>query len=155
MLLCLMKMIKEELYQLCLNYADDCILAAQQAINDAIESANDDTKSSAGDKYETGREMMQQEIDRNRKQLDEAVKMRNTLLSVDLKKSSEIAQLGSIVITNLGKFYISISCGQLPVGGDIYFAVSAISPIGVKLIGQKKGYEFDFNGKKLKVLEVY
>ncbi len=145
---------KEELHQQCLNYADDCIQAAQQAINDAIESATDDTKSSAGDKYETGREMMQQEIDRNRKQLDEAVKMRNILLSIDLKNNSETAQLGSIVITNLGKFYISISRGQLAVRDDIYFAVSAISPIGVKLIGQKKGYEFDFNGKTFKILDI-
>lgn len=149
-----MKMMKEELHQQCLNYADDCIQAAQQAINDAIESATDDTKSSAGDKYETGREMMQQEIDRNRKQLDEAVKMRNILLSIDLKNNSETAQLGSIVITNLGKFYISISRGQLAVRDDIYFAVSAISPIGVKLIGQKKGYEFDFNGKTFKILDI-
>lgn len=149
-----MKMMKEELHQQCLNYADDCIQAAQQAINDAMESANDDTKSSAGDKYETGREMMQQEIDRNRKQLDEAVKMRNILLSIDLKNNSETAQLGSIVITNLGKFYISISRGQLAVRDDIYFAVSAISPIGVKLIGQKKGYEFDFNGKTFKILDI-
>ena len=57
--------IKQELYKQCKNYVSNCIDTAQKAIDDAVESANDDTKSSAGDKYETGREMMQQEIDRN------------------------------------------------------------------------------------------
>ena len=71
-----MNRIKEELFKHCLNYVEECINTAQLAIEDARSSANDDTKSSAGDKFETGREMMQQEIDRNRKQLEEAKKMR-------------------------------------------------------------------------------
>ncbi len=137
-----------------MHYAEDCIQASRQAINDAIESANDDTKSSAGDKYETGREMMQQEIDRNRKQLDEAVKMKNLLLSIDQNQVSDTVQNGSLVITNLGKFYISISRGQLVADGNNYFAVSAVSPIGAKLIRQKKGYEFNFNGKIFKIEDV-
>ena len=149
-----MKRIKEELYKQCMHYAEDCIQASRQAINDAIESANDDTKSSAGDKYETGREMMQQEIDRNRKQLDEAVKMKNLLLSIDQNQVSDTVQNGSLVITNLGKFYISISRGQLVADGNNYFAVSAVSPIGAKLIRQKRGDEFNFNGKIFKIEDV-
>ncbi len=66
--------IKEELFKHCLHYVEECINTAQLAIEDARSSANDDTKSSAGDKFETGREMIQQEIDRNRKQLEEAKK---------------------------------------------------------------------------------
>lgn len=146
--------IKEDLYQQCIQYVEDYILAAKQAIEDATESANDDTKSSAGDKYETGREMMQQEIDRNRKQLDEATRMKNILLAIDPKQVSDTVQNGSLVITNMGKFYISISRGQLFADGNNYFAVSAISPIGAKLIRQKKGYEFNFNGKIFKIEDI-
>jgi len=149
-----MNRIKEDLYQQCLEYVENSILAAKQAIDDAIESANDDTKSSAGDKYETGREMMQQEIDRNQKQLDEAVRMKNILLSIDRKQISETVQNGSLVITNLGKFYISISRGQLFADGNNYFAVSAVSPIGARLVRQKKGYEFNFNGKIFKIEDI-
>ncbi|MFA5245116.1 MAG: 3-oxoacyl-ACP synthase [Pedobacter sp.] len=150
-----MNRIKEDLYQQCIQYVEDYILAAKQAIDDATESANDDTKSSAGDKYETGREMMQQEIDRNRKQLDEAIRMKNILLSIDQKQISDTVQNGSLVITNLGKFYISISRGQIFADGNNYFAVSAISPIGAKLIRQKKGYKFDFNGKIFKIEDIF
>jgi transcription elongation GreA/GreB family factor len=139
--------IKEELYKQCMNYVQNCIDTAQQAIDDAIESANDDTKSSAGDKYETGREMMQQEIDRNRKQLEEAKRQNLVLQQIEHQDQYDIVQVGSLVITNLGKFYIGISRGQIQVDGIHYFAISAISPIGTKLMFQKAGFEFDFNGK--------
>jgi transcription elongation GreA/GreB family factor len=139
--------IKEELYKQCINYVQNCIDTAQQAIDDAIESANDDTKSSAGDKYETGREMMQQEIDRNRKQLEEAKRQNLVLQQIEHQDQYDIVQVGSLVITNLGKFYIGISRGQIQVDGIHYFAISAISPIGTKLMFQKAGFEFDFNGK--------
>jgi transcription elongation GreA/GreB family factor len=139
--------IKEELYKQCMDYVHNCIDTAQKAIDDAVESANDDTKSSAGDKFETGREMMQQEIDRNRKQLEEAKKQSLVLQQIEHQEHYDIVQVGSLVITNLGKFYIGISRGQIRVDGTHYFAISAISPIGTKLMLQKVGYEFEFNGK--------
>lgn len=146
--------IKEELYKECLNYVQNCIDTAQQAIDDAIESANDDTKSSAGDKYETGREMMQQEIDRNRKQLEEAKRQKVCLEQIEHQKHYDFVQIGSLVITNFGKFYIAISRGQMQVEGVNYFAISAASPIGAKFLQQKIAYEFDFNGKTFKIEDI-
>lgn len=142
-----MSEIKRKLYRICMDYVCERIASAQQAITAARESANDDTKSSAGDKYETGREMMQQEIDRNRKQLEESQKLRLILESIDPDRPTEIVQNGSLVSTNLGNFYISISRGQISIEGCNYFAVSAVSPIGMKLMKQKAGSGFDFNGK--------
>ncbi len=146
--------IKERLHLACMDYIEDRISTAQQAITAARESANDDTKSSAGDKYETGREMMQQEIDRNRKQLEESQKLKLVLEKIEPNKSTVLIQNGALVTTNYGKFYISISLGQIVVDDSIYFAVSSVSPIGLKLMKQVKGYEFDFNGKLLRVLNV-
>jgi transcription elongation GreA/GreB family factor len=143
--------IKEKLYQRCLQYVEECINTAQRAIDDAKESANDDTKSSAGDKYETGREMMQQEIDRNRKQLEEAKKLKLVLDMIDPLKKCDSVMNGSLVTTNLGKFFIAVSCGQQEIEGMNYFAISALSPIGSKLMRQKSDYEFNFNGKVFKI----
>lgn len=143
--------IKEELYNQCLQYVEECISTAQQAINAARESANDDTKSSAGDKYETGREMMQQEIDRNRKQLHEAKKLKVILEQIDPLKVTDTVQNGSLVMTNYGKFYVSISRGQMLLQDSNYFAISAASPIGLKLMKKQAGDEFDFNGKLFKI----
>lgn len=146
--------IKERLHQVCMDYVEDRIASARQAITAARESANDDTKSSAGDKYETGREMMQQEIDRNRKQLEESQKLKLILEQIDPAKPVALALNGALVTTNFGRFYISISRGQIMVDECIYFAVSSVSPIGLKLMKQTEGYEFDFNGKLFRVEKV-
>ena len=130
--------IKEKLHKQCMVYVNERIVTAQQAINSARESANDDTKSSAGDKYETGREMMQQEIDRNREQLDEAKRLKFDLEQIKPLKITENVQNGSIVSTNYGKFYIGISRGQIIMNGRNYFAISALSPIGSKFLNKKQ-----------------
>ncbi|MBM3402058.1 MAG: 3-oxoacyl-ACP synthase [Bacteroidetes bacterium] len=146
--------IKEELYKECFNYVQECIDTAQQAIDDAIESANEDTKSSAGDKFETGREMIQQEIDRSMKQLEEAKKQKISLQQIEHHQTYDSVQNGSLVSTNFGKFYISISKGQIRVQGANYFAISCMSPIGMKLMRQKIGHEFDFNGKLFRIEDI-
>ena len=68
--------LKKELYKQCLDYVQQRMQAAEQAIEAAQKASNDDTKSSAGDKYETGRAMMQQETARNLVQLNETNKLK-------------------------------------------------------------------------------
>ncbi len=146
--------IKEELHKLCTTYVQKRMDEAEKAFKAAEQASNDDTKSSAGDKYETGRAMMQQEKDRNTTQLNEANKLMVALNRISAKGSSAVAETGSLVITNNGKFYIAISAGTLAVNGESYFAVSPASPIGIKLKGLKVGDEFELNGKRYKVVEV-
>ncbi len=121
--------------------------AAQQAINEAQKASNDDTKSSAGDKYETSREMMAQDTNRNLAQLNEANKLKIALTLVSTGSTSSTAETGSVVRTNNGNFYIAISAGVLTANGENYFAVSPASPIGMKLKARKTGDEFALNGK--------
>ena len=146
--------LKKELYTLCVNYVKARIETAKQAIDDAQQSASEETKSSAGDKYETGREMMQQETDRNQAQLNEANKLLIALNQINVDITSPSAAPGSLVITDNGKFYLSVSAGALNLNGEGYFAVSPASPIGGKLLGRTIGDEFDLNGKNYKVKEV-
>jgi len=120
----------------------------RKAIAEAQEAANEETKSSAGDKFETGREVLQQEIDLNLIRLNELDKMRQTLEKILPGQKSYSAGPGSVVKTNNGNYYISISAGQLKVDGVTYYAISAASPIGAKLAGGKTGDQFEMNGKK-------
>ncbi len=149
-----MSLLKQEIYNLCSEYIESRIKSIENAIHAARESSIDDTKSSAGDKYETGREMMQQEIDRNTKQLFEAGKLRLVLQGISTESKDEIIKPGSLIFTNFGNFYISISAGHLKLNGQEYFAVSASSPIGMQLINRKKGDKFDFNGRDYIINEV-
>lgn len=149
-----MLQIKNELYLYCLNFADDRIRSAEQAILSAQEASVDDTKSSAGDKYETTREMMQQEISRNQTQLHEARKLKLALSAINPGKSHETVQPGSLVLTDQGNFFISISAGQVKLGDRSYFAVSPISPMGKALMGSTKGSTVTFNHKDFTILDV-
>jgi transcription elongation GreA/GreB family factor len=146
--------LKKELYKQCLNYVQKRMEAAQQAIEEAQKASNDDTKSSAGDKYETGRAMMQQETDRNTVQLNETNKLKVALNQLNYLVISDTAETGSLVITNDGNFFIAISAGVLMVNGETYFAISPASPVGLRLKGQKKGYEFDLNNKHYQIKKI-
>lgn len=149
-----MQELKSSLYQLCLNFIAERINTAEIALKQAREASNDDTKSSAGDKYETSREMMQQDIDRNKRLLIDAEENQLVLNSLKDASASGVARNGSIVFTNQGNFYISISAGQLHLAKETFFAISAVSPIGKLLLGKQKGDQFDFNGKKYQIKEV-
>ena len=138
---------KEALHALCAAYIKGRMQEAEQAIAEAQQAANNDTKSSAGDKYETGREMAQQETNRNLAQLNEANKLMVALNQVGVKNTSSTADTGSLVTTNKGDFYIAVSAGSLSLDGKSYFAVSPFSPIGLKLKGKRAGEEFHLNGK--------
>ena len=149
-----MQELKASLYQLCLKFIEGRIETAETALRQAREASNDDTKSSAGDKYETSREMMQQDIDRNKRLLIDAEENQKLLSSIKDVPPSESARNGSLVITDQGSFYLSISAGQLQLNEKTFFAISAVSPIGKLLLGKHGGDKFDFNGKKYLIKQV-
>ncbi|MBL0310262.1 MAG: 3-oxoacyl-ACP synthase [Bacteroidetes bacterium] len=145
---------KQQLYRLCLENINQRIAHIESAMELAGSSINEETKSSAGDKYETAREMMTQEIEKNRLQLSEAIKQKQLLLQLQPDKLTEEIQPGSVVQTNLGNFYIAISVGRLEVEEKTYMAISPASPIGLLFIDKTKGTSISFNGKNYRIEEV-
>lgn len=149
-----MKNLKTTLYNHCLSYVQDRIQTASEAMRTAQESANSETKSSAGDKYETGRAMAQLERDRHAQLLAEAQRMLADLEKINPDITSSVAVPGSLVQTSRGTFFISISAGKLTVEGADYFAVSSASPIGALLLGKRVGDVVAFNRMSYAVLGV-
>jgi len=146
--------LKEVLFRQCIDYVQKRMDAAQQGIDEAQQASKDDTKSSAGDKYETGRAMMQQETDRNMAQLNEANKLKVALNTITTNTLAEQVENGSVVVTNNGNFYLAISAGVLVVDGESYVAISPASPIGLKLKGLKADDQFALNGKDYKIISI-
>ena len=146
--------LKEKLLALCIQHVEEKISAAAEAMRSAQEAANEEGKSSAGDKYETGRAMMQIERDNAAMQLDEALKLKKTL---DLISATDnhVVSLGSIVITKTFKIFVAVGPGKLNVEGEDYFIVTPMSPLGKILFGLKAGMEFTFNNKPNTVLEIF
>ncbi len=146
--------IKKQLIDLCQQAIDKKIAECTSAIALARESSKEETKSSAGDKYETARAMIQQEIDKYSLQLQDAEKQKAIISTLPLNEDT-IIRNGSLVITNKGSFFISISLGQLAVDNKNYFAISALSPIGAILMNKKKGDTFQFRGNEYRIENVW
>lgn len=151
--------LRDSLYQLCLEFIDNRIKTIRQAMKETQDSADQETKSSAGDKYETGLSMMQLDMEKQAEQLAEAVRTRDSLEKIKLLDETSGAngpvKPGNAIETSQGNFYIAISAGQLKVNGQTYFAVSPATPIGSKLIGLKTGDKFTFNGKDYAINKIH
>lgn len=146
--------LKPQLHQLCIDFVNERINFAKQAMNSAQESANQEEKSSAGDKYETGRAMAQLERDKAAAQVAEAMKMKAVLDQIRPSTSFPKVGLGSLVITDSTKFYLSISAGKLVIEGEAYLAISAQSPIGQLLLNRSAGDQFSFNNQRQVIVSV-
>lgn len=150
-----MTSIKDKLYLACNEYIALRASIIKQNIAEAQEAANDDTKSSAGDKFEVGREMMQQEIELNFARLGDLHKLKQALEQVSPNIKSTDVQLGSIVVTHSGqKYYIAISAGKLQIDGVTYYAISPEAPVALLMLGKKAGDTFLLNGKDIQITEV-
>lgn len=116
----------------------------------AKESRDSDIKSSAGDKFETGREMMQREMDKLSALVD------NTLNSIakldriaDLPASVVISE-GSLVETDQETYFISIGHGKL----DSIYAISIESPLGLALKGKRVGERIEMRGRNITIKSI-
>jgi transcription elongation GreA/GreB family factor len=143
--------LKQKLYELCTEYLLSKLDSAKQAIKNLQDSANEETKSSAGDKYETGRAMIQLEIEKYMSQVLELQKQKKVLEGIKIQKEDLAAQPGSLISTNNGMFFLAISAGQFDVDGTKIISISSTSPIGAKLLSHRAGDSFSFNGREFKI----
>lgn len=133
----------------------DKVSSLQKMLDELIESTKNETKSSAGDKYETGRAMLQIEQDNVRKQLKDALDQKTIFTKLDHNLKSAAVTLGSLVKTDKGLFFISVALGKIAVEGVTIIAVSPLSPLGSKLLGLKNGDSGTVNGITYKIEEVF
>lgn len=99
-------------------------------IVEAKNSRDQESKSSMGDKFETGRARLQSEIDRLTIQLGKIVQLKNELLKIDINKQHSTVTLGSLLITTNGNYFIGIGYGKIEVEENSYYAISLASPVG-------------------------
>ena len=147
--------IKVSLHQVLVAHIAEQIETLTTSIQSLEEARNRETKSSVGDKYETGRAMMQQEIARKQEQLQQVLETKLILSSIKLEEHSDRVVLGSLVKTSKGYFYLSIGYGKLKLEDQLYFVISKHSPIGRLMIGKKVGEMVEFRGKQIQVEQIF
>jgi transcription elongation GreA/GreB family factor len=143
---------KSALHAACLASLRERLALAQAGVQAAQESANSETKSSAGDKYETGREMASQERERQAAQLHETQQLLGALQKLSPELAADTVRLGAAVATSLGLFYVSVAAGRLRTAEGVEFvAVSATAPLVQALAGRRAGEHTAFNGKQIRI----
>ncbi len=143
-----MKELKSKVYQTAISHVKEKISLLSEERKAISDGILEDTKSSAGDKFETSREMMTQDLLTVENQLKQAKLEYDELCRLQaIKEPAPSVQEGSLVQLAKDYFLISVSLGQLLVEDQKIFLLSKNSPLGQSLIGQKKGDQINFRGK--------
>ena len=114
------------------------------SLNQAIDSRNSDTKSSAGDKFETSREMAQIEIQKIETEISKTQQFFTDLAS----KASQL------IITDKGAFLISIPFGKVMVNTTEVFCISNSAPITKQLVNTEISANFEYRGVTYNILDI-
>ena len=145
---------REKLLAKCADYVEERVSRLQSSIKDLEHDLGNETKSSAGDKYETSREMMNTEINKLQNQLLSFKKLKEVLAVIENRKASTTVQLGSIVKTDAANYFISIPVGEIKVEEEKFYAIGLNSPIGKLLLGKEKGEQFIFQQKEFSIKKI-
>jgi transcription elongation GreA/GreB family factor len=146
--------IKEQLYNLCLVFVEQRLITVNKTILDIQNSLQSETKSSAGDKHETGRAMLQLEREKAGHQLAEIEKQKQILHKVNMESKHQKVALGSVIKTTQANYFIAVSAGEIVIDKTTYYAISAATPIAQLLLSKGVGDKVAFRDAKFEILEV-
>ncbi|WP_124979806.1 transcription elongation factor [Nonlabens xiamenensis] len=149
-----MSELKNKIHLHCLQLLDERLSQIKNSLNELMKAKTNETKSSAGDKYETGRAMIHQEEEMLlRQQASAKAELARFQQLKPLAKNDRVVD-GALVHLSKGYFYISAGWGKLQIPEMNCFAISIQSPLG-QLIAHKSAQEtFNWNGQEEKILEI-
>jgi len=145
---------KKRLLDACLETVRDRVRQISTSLDEAREASFSETKSSAGDKYETGREMMRMQSDMRALQLYEAQDLLNRLERIDVSLPHDKVRTGSVVKTSAGLFFVSQSMGRIELDGLEYQTISLAAPMGKSLKGLGSGDSILVRDQRIEILAV-
>lgn len=146
--------LRAKLIKACQTILDTRLLIVQKNINDIQNALLSETKSSAGDKHETGRAMLQLEREKAGQQLAEINKIKAVLMKMSVKKQTMAVSLGSIVYTTQLNYFVAISAGKIKIENKSFFAISTNTPIGQLLLSKTVGEKICFRDQSIQILRI-
>lgn len=145
---------RKALLDLCMQAIKDRITGYASELESLDEAAAAESRSSAGDKYETGREMIAQSrilIDHN------LAESKANLAALDRMADAEPGAkigIGTLVETTLGWYLVGVSLGEWESQGLVVRTVSLASPIGLALKGREAGDKVPWRGASFDILRI-
>lgn len=149
------KTCKAVLKQFALDLISARIEAARQQADQAQEAANQEEKSSAGDKYETSRAMGQLQKDMHSRQQAEHARELATLhqVRVDILYSTAVA--GAFIQCRDIGFFIAAGLGKQQLHDQTIIFLSPAAPLAKALYQRRAGDSFVFNGRSFLIEDIF
>ena len=145
---------KNKLYNQCKSLVQEKLELLNSAYAESREALGSEAKSTAGDKHETGRAMIQLEQEKMGRQLAETQKLQNILARINADKIYERVQSGALVKADTGLYFIAVGIGKLEVEGNDVFVMAPTSPLAQAMLGKVKGEQICLNGNTQTILSV-
>ncbi len=142
--------VKQALLDHCFHILNEQVLSNEKAMTEVKTAIHNETKSSAGDKFETARATLQQEVDRLKGSIIK-LKQQEQLLKQTPMNHCEVVSPGAVVTTNTSTYFISIGLGKINLKDKVYFAISPQAPIYQVMKGKREGDTFLYNAKQFQI----
>ncbi|HKK73741.1 MAG TPA: hypothetical protein VJ953_01605 [Saprospiraceae bacterium] len=149
------KAFKEKVFRHAVDQVEERIEELEKQLDRLMESKESETKSSMGDKYETGATMIQIDEEKVREQLNRNRSVKVDLEQLILDKVYPQVNKGNLVETDKGIYFVGIGLGQIKIDGQPCFCVSTEAPVGQALLGSKVGDEINYNESKIKIEAIH
>ena len=147
-------LIKKTLFNHCKTHLEKKMKVLEQLKKNLQKDLTYETKSSAGDKYETARAMIQLENEKLSTQIHEIELNYQKLNTIKDFQTSKSISLGSIIFTDKANYYVAIAADFFEVNSKVFYCISSQSPIGKLLIGKKINESIMFNNVQSTILEI-
>lgn len=144
------------------NKVFEAALKAQSSIVNDFQTRIDELKLTdkqfADDQHDSGSLSMSAEVDEQISILTDQLQMvsdeLDKLKRIDPEEAHETVHLGSVVVTDKERFFVSVSIERFKVGDQGYFGISTKAPVYHAMEGKKAGDSFEVNGNRFEILEV-
>lgn len=148
-------MTKADLIEACQELLSQRLQRIDEAMALSREAAESDTKSSAGDKFETTRAMMHAALERLTAQRNEVLKLKEGLFVAAQSMPGKNIGLGSVVKTSIATYFVASAIGKVSVGAKDVFVLSPASPLGKLLLEKVQGDKVLVGNHTHHIEEVY
>lgn len=143
-LLCSMKTVdKSSLIEFLIAYCSNKYEDLNKRMQQLRVDLNSESKSTAGDKHETGRAMIQLEMEKMQAQLQIWEQHLTRCKSLDSKKVKKI-ETGALAKTNKGHLFFGVGLGQISFKQESIFCIAMNAPIAQAMISESAGSSVNF-----------
>jgi hypothetical protein len=145
--------LKEKLIQHIRLGLEEKLQRAKANFESVRESLDSEGKSTAGDKHETGRAMVQMELEQAGKIIRESEEMTANFNKLNFSPG-QTASAGSLVHTDKGIFFLGVPLGKISFEDQTVFCVGGLAPLFQVFIGKKEGEELSFGQQRYLVQKI-